>query len=160
MAVESSDFNDQDILTNTRQESDGKGNVRFKYTLPDGHPITSEWISPDNKKKALMAWLDAVKSTAVARGNEVEAERNAKLRRAAQEKDPSKNTPLTGLVKSETPSFEIADDADLAYRGPDIGFSTSPATTITVDPLAFAQAQLRQAEALASKWRKVIAALG
>lgn len=86
--IESSDLNDSDILEQTSQLNDGKGNIKFKITLPSGRELSSEWISPDHRRTAIHAWLEAVKAQAVADSEAEEAERNARLRRKAAESKP------------------------------------------------------------------------
>lgn len=83
--IESSDLNDGDILQQTTQRNDGQGNIQFVITLPSGRVLTSEWISPDNRRQAVHAWLDVVKAQAVGDSEAEEQERNARLRRKASE---------------------------------------------------------------------------
>lgn len=72
--VEGRDINDADILNDTKQERDKKGNIRFNYLIadgtPTGHKIQSEWINPDNKRQAILTWVDVVRQTIVAKAQE------------------------------------------------------------------------------------------
>jgi hypothetical protein len=82
VAIETSDLNDKAILDDTKEESNGKGAFRYKITLPDGHPMTSEWIPQDKKSTALILnWLETVRSTAASRSAEREQETLAQARR-------------------------------------------------------------------------------
>jgi hypothetical protein len=63
--IGTNDINDGDILSSTRQENGVNNSVRFHYTLPSGRDICSEWIGEEQRKQALMLWLDAVRGQIV-----------------------------------------------------------------------------------------------
>ena len=67
MTLEASDVNDGAILQQTRQETAGNGAVRFSIDMPDGTPLQSEWISPEHRSKALMAWCETVRGQVASR---------------------------------------------------------------------------------------------
>lgn len=59
--AEANELNDSTILQGTTQEAGERGTVRYRYTLPSGHKIYSEWVAADNQKKALRKWVDVVR---------------------------------------------------------------------------------------------------
>lgn len=69
--VEPSDINDKDILEKTKQARNKQGSIQWKYTCEDGHVIQSEWINPENARKAIMIWCDVVRNTVAARAKEL-----------------------------------------------------------------------------------------
>lgn len=75
--AEGNDINDSDILSKTTQESGERDTIRFKFTLPSGHKIHSEWLAPDNRKKGLMLWVGAVREAWVADVEDMQAKKRA-----------------------------------------------------------------------------------
>lgn len=74
--LEASDLNDGAILQATRQETGGpNGSLRFKIKLEDGHEVRSEWIAPDQARKAIIQWCETIRQTAVQRAQEAAARR-------------------------------------------------------------------------------------
>lgn len=71
--VEPSDINDKDILEKTRQAKSANGSIQFKYKCEDGHEIKSEWINPDQARKALIIWCDVVRQTVSSRAKDLAA---------------------------------------------------------------------------------------
>jgi hypothetical protein len=65
MALEGSDINDGDILTATKQATDTSGKMQFSIILPLGKKLTSEWFPQEDGRKAIMAWVEAVRQAAL-----------------------------------------------------------------------------------------------
>lgn len=86
--LEAADLNDNTILEQTKQETDAKGHIRFKITLPDGHLLTSDWFSVEQKTtQLLIKWTESVKGQVQAREKDKQEELNALLRRQKADKD-------------------------------------------------------------------------
>lgn len=161
--IETSDFNDGDILAKTTQVPCGKnGGTQFKYVLPDGHEIKSECVPEEHKKTALHRWVDAVKEAAVARAREERAELAAKIRRqkvdaeiaAAEEAERQRNE----LMRNE-----LILPAGAAPR-PAAPISATPARVTAsagtppgvTDPVAMARAQLTEASLEVQRLRPLL----
>lgn len=86
--LEAGDINDKEILDETKQESNSRGFIRWKYTFSDGRSpefIQSEWIDRDNARKAIFSWLELVRNSLVSRAHDARSEANAAARRATAE---------------------------------------------------------------------------
>ena len=59
--TEHSDINDSWILGSTTQETNDKGQVKYRINLPSGRPLESGWVAQDMAKNAVHAWLSAVR---------------------------------------------------------------------------------------------------
>lgn len=96
MALESSDLNDGQILQQTRQITDERGNIQFNITLPSGRVLKSEFMRKDDARAGMRKWLDVVKEQAVADSNAERLERAAKARRGKMdiERRPGDDQPL------------------------------------------------------------------
>ena len=154
--IEASDMNDGDILRDTVQKNDGKGNIMFEYLLPSGRKLTSEWVNPDNRRKAIMAWLDAVKSQAALDSQVEEERRNAMLREAQAKRrrdtvDPAVAAFLFGIGKSGETGvgagslLEGPVPAPLAKAAPEPAPAPAPSAPqpkLSEDPTQFVRDQL------------------
>lgn len=116
--MEANDINDGTIITGTSQKQDEKGNVRFFFTLPSGTVMCSEWIRPEQRKEALIKWLEAVRTNIV---DDLSTMRRAKIEaaRAAAPKAPDGAAPgsivPTGTSSTKTET-QVTDSQDpLAY---------------------------------------------
>lgn len=148
--VETSDMNDGDILAKTTQIPCGKGGSQFKYILPDGHPITSECVSQEQKKQALHAWVDAVKGAAVARVKSEREELAARIRRQkadAAAANEAQNAEAMGLIvpagtaaASQTPVQQTNSGA-----APSVELVRQTGAPSSTDPVAMAKAELVRA---------------
>lgn len=157
--IETSDFNDGDILAKTTQVPCGKnGGTQFKYVLPDGHEIKSECVPEEHKKTALHRWVDAVKEAAVARAREERAELAAKIRRqkvdaeiAAAEEAERQRSQL--IVPGSVPSPAASIPAQPA---PSATVRVSAPTAGVHDPVAMARAQLTEASLEVQRLRPLL----
>lgn len=156
--LEASDMNDGDILAKTTQINCPKGGTKFKYVLADGHEITSECVSEDNKRKALHGWVDAVKSAAVSRAR---AEREEQLARARRNKaDSLKEDPkerakaeAMGLIVPAGTGGTVRESAEtistipgaVSQRTNVAGSESVSGSVVPSDPVAMAKSQLVQA---------------
>lgn len=153
MALEASDLNDGQILQQTKQRTDPKGNIQFVIKLPSGRDLTSEWIQKDNVRAAMKTWLEVVKEQAVADSNAERLERAAKSRRASGKMDierrPGDDQPLfrAGGAR-ETPTYEANDtgtaEQQLEQMKPakvEIVDAPRPDENAEADPLEFAYRQ-------------------
>lgn len=113
MAVETADINDGAILSNTRQNTKGD-NVQFVYELPSGRKVTSEWIGPENKKRALMNWLETIRPMIVDDATQLQAEK----RRQAAAARPQTQAPAPPDAVPTAPDVVVqpTDPAEYAAQ--------------------------------------------
>ena len=150
--IEKSDFNDGDILAKTKQLP-CKGGVSFKYTLPDGHPITSDCIPQDRKREMLHKWIDVVKDAAIARARDEQAESAARARRRkgdvrSNPAERAKAEAMGLIVPEGTGAEESTTDSQPSILEAD--FVPSPTTrpqsaglnAVPTDPVGMAKHQL------------------
>ncbi len=151
MALESSDLNDGQILQQTKQRTDPKGNIQFVIKLPSGRDLTSEWIQKDNVRTAMKTWLEVVKEQAVADSNAERLERAAKSRRASGKMDierrPGDDQPLfrAGGARETVGELMAAEDATPPPAPKtakiEIVDAPRPDENAEIDPLEFAYRQ-------------------
>lgn len=66
VGTQASDLNDGDIINATLLvPGDGAGLQKFQYKLPSGRVLESNEFSEDNRRRAILTWLDIVKQTVV-----------------------------------------------------------------------------------------------
>lgn len=127
-AITGADINDAEIIAGTQQELDEKGRVRFHYVMPDGSPLSSDWVMPDYVQKARFQWVDAVRQTIVAQAQQAQDATIAAARR--QQMDERK--------------LELPDSPPAA--------STPPTRVMAVDPIELAKQNLTIAREEESYW--------
>jgi hypothetical protein len=167
-SITTGDVNDADILNKTRQETGQNNAVKFFYTLPSGKTMNSEWIAEDQRKPALLLWLDAMRSAIV--------EDVKDIQRKKVGTGPKK--PVPGQSDDDTP-LPSAVVGMLAVPAGTIGRTVTPSTDsgnvelyltsklesarhrkdIAIGALESAQAEYNEATAELAKIRKLIAAL-
>lgn len=117
MSIEGRDINDGAIIEATERLADGNGNTQFKIKLPSGREINSEWLNPDNVKKALQPWVDAVRANIVGDAEEARLETKRRVQEAAQQRpsivlpaglDASPLPPTSPLGGLLSPTFAAA----------------------------------------------------
>lgn len=60
--MEGRDMGDSDILQMTRVETNEKGLIQYRTTLPSGRDLTSEFMRPEDAKgKVMISWCDHVR---------------------------------------------------------------------------------------------------
>lgn len=140
MALEAADLNDGTILQQTKQTTDARGNIQFSIELPSGRTLKSEYISKDNARKALVAWLEVVKQQAVADSNEERLARARKSQNHGQQKmdierKPGDDQPLfrAGGARVDEPTYS-ANDAGTAEKQLDAMSSGNPYRDAMVNP--------------------------
>lgn len=129
-AVQASDINDGEIINKTQQETDDKGRMRFHYVLPDGSPLSSDWVMPDLVRSARWQWVEAVKGAIV-----------GQAQRAVDVTMSAARAKLFDL-----PGIEIA-----APKGYTEVSSSSPRQ----DPVEYARACMIAATEEADKWGRI-----
>lgn len=168
--LEAADINDDQILNATRQNSNPKnGAIQFEYTFPDGHVLTSEWIAPDNRRRALFAWVEAVRSQMVDHAQQTAARKSRpKIHIPEDEVPPLKpRKPEPAPVVEQWEEDETVEEAVPVPRRPvpvparrvqQLKRPTQPvrAESDSNDPLQFARQQLAIAEQRADQWRLII----
>lgn len=85
--IERNDINDSEVLSKSTMDKDDKGNIKFKYVLPSGKPLSSEWIRPDDRKRAMMLWVDVVKDNIIADIEDTRREQAQAHKKAVQTVD-------------------------------------------------------------------------
>jgi hypothetical protein len=125
MSVETSDINDGTILAKTKQRTQGQ-NVQFTYELPSGRVVNSEWISPENKKRALMNWLETIRPMIV---DDIQALQAAK-RKAADE------------ARAAQPKPSPSMPADVVEALKEVAARPQAPAPAAVDPAQYAKEQM------------------
>lgn len=95
--MEGRDLGDNQILQMTLQETGEGGTVRLKTTLPSGRDLVSEWMSPDDARKAVMPWCENVRQ-------QVDADARETAARKKRDKD------LSAAIEEEAKE-EAVDEA-------------------------------------------------
>lgn len=173
MALEGRDINDGDIIGQTRQVANDKGHIQFQIDLPSGREVTSEWLNEDNRKKALLPWVEAVKREMVTDAEEVRAQ----ARRSSQEAEKARQRALTSPSLTPSGLAQASDSASALTVGQLLAagvasplpvpmgagistLSTTPVapssdTAAQLSPDSFARNGLAQAKKDAEYWQEV-----
>jgi len=123
--TEGNEIQDSQIIQNTKVEHGSSGMIRMVYPGADGDTlINSEWFNEQEKRRALLPWLAAVRQALVSQGEEKEAVRRATVRAA-------RSAARSALAPS-VPSFSE--------------IPTSSSSTVAVDPLEFVRGELLRAK--------------
>lgn len=135
--IEGADINDKDILDNSRQERNDNGTFRLKIKLPNGQELTSEWIAPENGRKAMKLWCDAVRQAWPAAVAEKAAEKGkaARLAQAAE-----RRRKLDAIV--DAPNTQAPQPPDAVQKAVDT----------VADPCEHAKQQVALLEAEERHW--------
>lgn len=139
MSLEVSDLNDGNILNATEQKTSENGAIQFSVVLPSGHRIESEWIPQEQRKKALMLWLDAVKQAVV----------NDAARMRRQKIEEARAVSLESALPENGPAVVPAGT---------IG-RTVTAVTSAQEPIDYVRGQLQSAEAEVNRLTKELGVL-
>lgn len=151
MDLEASDINDGTILNATKQSTDARGNVQFRVTLPSGREIHSEWIKSDQRKQAMMAWLEKVKEQITSDVQDLQRAKREKAR-AAQ---AANVTPVTNYIVQAN---NASAAEPLAYAKGQYEFYASRVQTLT-DNLGQTRLELDTAVSMKEQWQTIINAL-
>jgi hypothetical protein len=163
VTVESADLNDSDILTQTTQKTDGNSNVQFFYTLPSGRKINSEWVSPDNRKKALLSWVEVIRTSIV---DDVKKTRREKIE-AAQAAAPKivipsvaagNVAPYNDVIPELPAPVEVTYDDPLEHAQAQYKAAVKLHMQ-AAEELQFAETQLDAARKAMRRWHKIVTAL-
>lgn len=127
---------DADIIGKTIFEQNEQGHTKFKYALPSGRVVESEWLNDDQRKKAREAWLSVVCDQI---GLDREEQR-AKDKRVVEERK-LKETPAVpvGIILTDGP--------------PQVAIATIPVVRDRLDPHAFARESFEEAKKNVAYWR-------
>jgi hypothetical protein len=131
---------DADIIGKTVFEQNEQGHTKFKYTLPSGRVVESEWLNDDQRKKAREAWLSVVCDQI---GLDREEQR-ARDKRVVEERK-LKETPPVPEVK---PGSIIMVEND-----PSRAIITQQTIRDRLDPHSFARDSLEEARKNLAYWR-------
>jgi hypothetical protein len=145
MALESSDLSDGSILESTQQFQNGNGQVQFKIVLPSGRELESEWLQPDMKKKAMVAWLDVVKQQAMEDADQARAE--------AREQAMKERRNAALQEQKPTPDIGFTDSPTVAPST--IQTQTTLNASGNTSPDSFVDAGLKAAQADYDHWNQV-----
>jgi hypothetical protein len=146
MALEASDMSDGAILEGTQQFQNGNGQVQFKIVLPSGRELASEWLAPDMKKKAMVAWLDVVKAEAMSDADQV--------RQNAREVAMKERQSAAQRAQEPTPETVSTSGPTSAPARQDVSVNAAPATGSVSSPDAFVEAGLQAAQADYDYWHQ------
>lgn len=139
MAHEACEWNDQDILQASKREYNDAGtHYRFAVGLPNGEPLTSEYMDPNAvKANTLIAWCEAVRSTIAGRAAQEEEERKAKrARRKAAQADSG----AASVVSKPPVPAKTASPSDTATKQTD-SWDSDPHVPSN-DPVEYARRNL------------------
>lgn len=132
---------DADIIGKTVFEQNEQGHTKFKYTLPSGRVVESEWLNDDQRKKAREAWLSVVCDQI---GLDREEQR-ARDKRVVEERK-LKETPLPPALDQRPGSIVMVD-------GPPSAVIVQQAVRDRLDPHSFARDSLEEARKNLAYWR-------
>lgn len=164
MSLEGRDINDSAIIDSTRKARNDKGQTQFSIDLPSGREITSEWLSEDNVKKALVPWIEAVRTNMIADAEEVRAQaRRTAAMQPKQPAPPALVSPSGDVLTAELPQ-SLAHNPQRSTGA----FSSIPTTSVdrysadqtpasTASPDEFARQGVIQARKDAEYWQNVTA---
>ncbi len=160
---------DADIIGKTTFEQNEQGHTKFKYTLPSGRVVESEWLNDDQRKKAREAWLSVVCDQI---GLDREEQR-AKDKRVVEERK-LKETPA--IVDQRPGSIVLTDgppNKGVLIQGPVGAASAGPDEYVrgqlrlamlreatAADALAAANREWEDASRAVVRWSKLNDALG
>lgn len=142
---EESDLNDSDILSNTRQNNGPNESMQFLFTLPSGRIINSEFVGPEDRKRALMAWIGAVRGEIL---SDLRETRRAKIA------ESMKNAPQIAFCATDIDPAELAElrpgKAIMVDNGGSMSQHIAPA--VSDDPAEHAAKQVAQLEKEVLHW--------
>src|SRR6266403_4125183 len=121
---------DADIIGKTTFEQNEQGHTKFKYTLPSGRVVESEWLNDDQRKKAREAWVSVVCDQI---GLDREEQR-AKDKRVVEERK-----------LKDTPPPEVKPGSIIMVDGPPHAVIAPQAVRDRLDPHSFARDSLEEA---------------
>ena len=143
--LEPSDVNDGAILNGTRQEAGPGESTRFRITLPSGREVVSEWIAPENIKKALLMWCETIRQQVAADANASQELAKERARMAKRVKEEEART----VAQSGTSSAPTAPTVATTNGS---SASTDQPPGASSDPLEYAKAQLLLAQESVDYW--------
>lgn len=161
MAIEGKDFDDAAIMQATTQEPGDKDTFRLRLKLPlSGRELTSEWIRQDQRRQALFAWVETVRSEAQSDIAAFESDRKAKAlaqraRAMAAEVLPAPPAPEAPPQEAATALTTSPDD----YITEQLKLATIREASALQEAVA-AESKHKEAVHNLEKWRKLAAALG
>jgi hypothetical protein len=153
MSLETRDLNDGAILAATTQTRNDNESIRFSYVLPSGRKMCSEWISPDNRRKAMGAWLDAVKAAIVEDVDKLRREKAASARAAQTVQD----VVPAGTVLQNYP-IQVANSDPGEYASAQLEAAREDVRILT-EQRAQLLVALESAEGRLNKWTTIHTAL-
>ena len=155
--IEPGDINDKDILDNSKLEKASNGTIRFKYMLPNGSELVSEYFNPDHRREAIKAWLEAVRSavTEVIKGKAAEKGRAAREAAMRAERD-AQMQPAREQDTECKPPQKVADEDPVAHARNQVALLDGEVKHWT-DESQRAARHLRTAQDKLRKWKQIVA---
>lgn len=151
MALEAQDIGDSTILDQTKQYENGNGQIQFKITLPSGRELESEWLKPDMKKKAMVAWLDVVKAEAVADSDAARAE----ARESAMKQQRAQRDALQEPVLTQVDAYTDGTTAQASSVIQSARSAGAPTVSAVNSPDSFVEQGIQAAQADYDHWNEV-----
>lgn len=149
--LEKNDINDSEVLSKSTMEKDGKGNIKFKFSLPSGKTLTSEWVRPEDQKKAMMIWCDQVKTNIIADIEDTRREQAQAHKKAVQAAD------VVPEVRNAVSSPQVSSDP-LTFAQEQVKLLSIEVDHWTSE-LHRATKNLQSASEALGKWQTIIASL-
>jgi hypothetical protein len=160
---------DADIIGKTEFVQNEQGHTKFKYALPSGRVIESEWLNDDQRKKAREAWLNVVCDQIVLDREE----QKAKDKRVVEERKLKETAPVPemkpgSIIVTDGPPLNIIPNTGMGML-----VSTSPDEYVrgqlklamlrhatASDALVLAEREFDDAAESVKRWNKLNDALG
>lgn len=158
MAIEENEINDRAILESTSVETGENGQMqRYVTKLPSGKPLESNWMTEADRKRALIQWVEAVRSALVNETNSREQESLEQLReiRRSQPKVPriiTDNVPVEVAGRPTLPSMAVPSLGSIPMAPTP---TSQPA--ISSDPFQYMREQLKAAKEQENYWSAQLA---
>ena len=152
--IDASEVSDQQIMRNTKTET-ANGRFRFLTKLPSGRDVESPWKAESDKRKGVLAWVDAVRAEIVADAQEAQAQAK---RRYLEERQSQQGSAPALIVGPDSKPIGPAGSTPLTTLS-----STPAGQGLSSDPRAFVEGQLAaqtaSVERLRSQYKEVSEAL-
>jgi hypothetical protein len=160
-AVQGSDIGDNDVINGTKMAQVGPDAYELSFMMPNGRELKSAPFNSDFRRKAMLAWVDAVRQNIVADAQEAAAaaNRGALL--------PPIDSPAVPEVAEQRSADRVSRDTRIVGAASvdptalvSAQFEAASAELVTAQAdYAAALEKKTAAEAAVEQWRKLLAVL-
>jgi hypothetical protein len=156
-AVQGSDIGDNDIINGTKMAQVGPDAFELSFLMPNGRELKSAPFNSDFRRKAMLAWVDAVRQNIVADAGEAAAAANRGA--IAPPLEDAVAAPVeqrAAAVRQQSTVGAVPDATTLVTAQ----FEAATAALAAADiEYALALEKKTAAEAAVEQWRKLLAVL-